>query len=546
MRTTSNSHRIERLGRGSRRDPRSVALPLCALFALALGTATPVFAQVKAGITVDFAKERGRQKSMAGMIHGAVPRPDDVDRTIPAFSRFIDPLDFRVWSEGANMAHNGYLGMVEGTHPETRSFLRLGGGLVKKCPYTGSKDRPYDTPNEYKAYLRCATAWARDAGVSVLDVWNEPNLHTFTAPLVGDKTKLDYFLETFKIAHETILDEWPGAVIAGPSLGKVNQDLWLEEFMNYCEREELEVPILTWHENGTRNHAAKFPALEGKIRAAREKYILGPDYPHVGVREIVINEIGAQKFNDYPASHLALFYYLENGGADGSARSCWPIPGASCFENTLNGLVSLPDEDGVQQKLSSWWMMFYYKKSLLDRVDFRSDFQNLVGMANPRQLLLGLYEEPDFTERTGLKQLKVEVTLKNLEMLPWFTDDMTSLIVKKREIAYEGPSQVVRKVPVKSRQTVSIRTAEDGTKRATFSSNMDVHSILVFEFDPTNALAGNSNVTRTGRRVAATKASKKKSKAGTDKTSQSAIEDPAMAKSQMLQRKFHHTEAPDR
>jgi len=519
-----------------------------ALAALTILASAPAFSQFKADITVDFADERGRQKSMAGMNHGAFPTPEEVNRTIPAFSKFIAPLDFRVWSEGANMVRTGYLGMVEGTHPETRSFLRLGAGLVKRCPYTGSKDRPYDTPEQYKEYLRCATSWARDNDVSVLDIWNEPNLTSFTAPLVGDKTKLDYFFETFKIAHETILEEWPDAVIAAPSLGKVNQDLWIEEFMAFCEREELEVPILTWHENGTRNQARNFPDLEDKIRNARQKYIDGTEFPHVGVREIVINELGSRKFHDYPASQLALFHYLEEGGADGAARTCWPIPGADCFENTLNGLVTLPNENGVQQKRASWWMMFYYKKSLLDRVGMTSDFENLVGMANKKQLLLGLYEEPDFTENTGLKRLSVDVTLENLEALPWFTEETTSLVVKKRELLYEPGGEAVRKVPVKSRQTVSVQTAEDGSRRASFSSNMDVHSVLVFEFASGNGnTVVNSQMVRGRGKASGLKSgSDQREKAGAAGEIPALVDDPTSAKERFLHEKFERIEKSDR
>lgn len=444
--------------------------------------AAPSHAQFGAGATIDFSQRQGLQKSMLGMNHGAVPTPAEADRTRPAFSKFIDPLDFRIWSEGGNLSRTGFVEMIEGTHPEARSFLRLGAGLFKKCSYDGPPARPYLAVAEYKAYLRCATAWARDHGIDVLDVWNEPNMGTFLGPSGGVPTKREAFFETFRIAHETILEEWPAAVIAGPSLGKTKQELWLREFMEFCERERLEVPILTWHENGTLWKADWFADLPTKLRRRRTTYVEGPDFPHVGVREIVVNELGAKRYYDLPASNLAVLYYLERGGADGAARTCWSaIPGAGCFENTLNGLVTLPDANGKQEKRPVWWTLFYYKKSLPGRVGFDSDFERLIGMANDQYFLLGLYGDRDSTAEPEGQRATVGIRLEHLEQVSWLSDDVTTLRIKKREIPFDGSEVGMPRVPIQARLEVPIETAPDGTRSARFSTTLDVHSVLAFE-----------------------------------------------------------------
>ena len=284
-----------------------------AILALLLLAAPGVSAQTSATAEVDFSKFKGRQRSMLGAIHGATAVPDEPELTIPPYREIIDPLDFRVWSSGARMTTNGFVRMVHENHPQARAFLRLGAGLVRRCGYTGNSGRPYETPEAYRAYIRCAATWARDNGIDALDVWNEPNMSTFKGLPDGSKTRMELFFDTFKMAHETIREVWPNAVIAGPSLGKIDQDQWLQGFMDFCEREKLEVEILTWHEIGTLWNEKWFIDLPGKLKSARRKYINSGNYPNVGVKEIVINEYIASRYNDIPASNLAVMYYHRTG-----------------------------------------------------------------------------------------------------------------------------------------------------------------------------------------------------------------------------------------
>ena len=472
---------------------RNLTMPLSvllALLAIAPATATALTVDVE----VDFADYRGRQKSMLGMNHGAMATPEEPERTIPAYDPFINPLDFRIWSSGARMATNGFVGMVQSNHGKSRAFLRMGAGLVKRCPYDGDKERPYRNPAAYREYVRCVTEWARDHDIDAIDVWNEPNISSFDGQPDSGKTKRQLFFETFKIAHDTIREVWPEAVIAGPSLGKVDQEEWLRDFMDYCERERLQVQILTWHENGTIWDERWFADLPGKLRKARRDYVKGAGYANVGVEEIVINEFIAERYHDIPASNLAVMYYLEKGGADAAARTCWDATVTSaCFNDTLNGLVTPPDESGVQHKRAMWWVMRYYNRSLGNRVGWTSGMENLVGMANYDQILMALYERPTFTQDTGNSKLDVKLSLEGLEHIPWLDPGADALRVKVREIPWAADTEKpVSNVKVKHRRTVTIKTDAEGRRSATLKLPFKVHSVLVLELDSPDASAADT------------------------------------------------------
>jgi len=446
--------------------------------------ATIANAQVtEATIEIDFGTYLGDQKSLSGIIHGADPIPELPELSQPAFEEFIAPLDFRVWSTGHDMTSDGFLEMVHETHPETRAFMRVGAGLVKICPFEGDSARPYLDFEDYTTYVACVATWARDNGVDVLDIWNEPNQTAFLGN--GIIEKRDLFFQTFKIAVHTIREIWPEAVIAGPSLGKTNQESWLLDFMIFCEENNIEVPILTWHENGTIWNTAWLPDLPEKLQNARADYIDSGDYSNVGVQEIVINEAVSEAYDNIPANNLAVLYYLEQGGADAAARTCWTDdPTSFCFVNTLNGLVTLPDANGKQEKRAMWWFHYIYNQMLENRFLVTSDLTNVIGIATDRYAMIGLYEEHDFPDMSPETTIDLTIKLKNLDKLPQVSQGQDDLAMKLYEIPYDAPYAPVPALPLKLQGDLPIKPADikgDG-RQISFVEPLEVFRVFVLEY----------------------------------------------------------------
>ena len=454
-----------------------------ALFLL-FSVATIAHAQVtEATIEIDFGTYLGDQKSLSGIIHGADPRPDTPELSLPAFENFIAPLDFRIWSTGHDMTSDGFLEMIHDGHPDARAFMRVGAGLVQICPFEGERERPYLDFEDYKTYVTCVATWARDNNVDVLDIWNEPNQEAFLGN--GIIEKRDLFFQTFKIAHHAIKEVWPDAVIAGPSLGKTNQESWLLDFMIFCDENQIEVPILTWHENGTIWNTDWLPDLPQKLQDARADYIDSGDYPHVNVQEIVINEAVSEAYDNIPANNLAVLYYLEQGGADAAARTCWTDdPTSLCFADTLNGLVTLPDENEKQEKRAMWWLHQIYNQTLEDRVLVTSDLENVVGIANNHYAMIGVYEEHDFPDMSPETVLDLTITLKNVDKLPHVSEAQDELPMKLYEIPYDDPYAPVPALPLKLEGELSINPGEikgDG-RIITFVEPIEVFRVFVLEY----------------------------------------------------------------
>jgi xylan 1,4-beta-xylosidase len=326
---------------------RGLALALMLLLA---GTAEARVATVRVG----FAEPRATA-SLVGFVHG-------MDMRRPA-DEMIDPLAPALW--------RGKLRDV----PYER-VQELGGRytyvLSDRWGYPGAGHRaPYEDFAAWERFVR-KTARGSRRGDVLWDVWNEPNDPWFWQ---GTPEQL---YETYRIAENVLRHELgPGVVVGGPStLGW--RSGWISGLLEWCLARGCQVNVLSWHELTS----GSIPGVRDRLRYAREALLESSRYRALNIREIHVNEAGIAADQYRPGELLGLMHYLEAGGADAAARTCWDeiAGGSNCYNDTLAGLL-VP---GTFEPRATWWATKAYADGADSRVLTRFDDPHVVGLGSSR------------------------------------------------------------------------------------------------------------------------------------------------------------------
>jgi hypothetical protein len=363
---------------------RRVALALSLLVLIPTAAADARVPTVRVG----FAKPL-QTSSMVGFVHGMGMRR-------PA-NELIDPLAPTLW--------RGKLRDV----PYER-VAQLGGRytyvLSDRWGYPGAgHGPPYANFPAWERFVR-RTARASRRGAVLWDIWNEPNDSWFWQ---GTPEQL---YETYRIAENVLREELgPDVLVGGPSTLGWRGD-WIVGLLEWCLARGCQVNVLSWHELTS----GSIPAIRDRLEYARRALLESRRYRPLRIREIHVNEAGNAADQYRPGELLGVMHYLEAGGADAAARTCWDdLRGISnCYNDTLAGLL-VP---GSFEPRSAWWATKAYADGANSRVLTRFDDPHVVGLGSSRsdaprtaQLLVA------HLRGHGARELDVRVTFRRLGAL---------------------------------------------------------------------------------------------------------------------------------
>ncbi len=320
--------------------------------------------------------------------------------------------------------------------------------------YPPGQDPPYADYAVWEAVVRSV---ARQYGTRVVyDIWNEPDIHLFWWLWPG--ATYEKFLETFRRAHDVIRDELGDeAIISGPSISFFSMKR-LRRFADFCRDYGLKVQILSFHL--LYQPDSLLPAVEEKIRQAREEFVDNPEYASVGFEELHVNEyLMAYKQNVRPGSVLAFLRHMERAEVDGACKACWPHPvdcdglldcylGGSwtaCGDGSMTGILT-PD----QEPRAVWWAYKHYADGVTSRVWANSSDRRIMALASSRsedphtaQVLIAHYGD-------GIEEpLSMDISLHDLSSLSFVGSDDTHVSVTVKRMPFIGNgSEPVWELPV--------------------------------------------------------------------------------------------------
>ncbi len=307
--------------------------------------------------------------SMVGFVHGMdLRRPGD---------DMIEPLSPTLWRGKLRDVPYDRVQEVGGRYTYV---------LSDRWGYPGVGQRPpYEDFKAWERFVRKTARGSRRGNV-LWDIWNEPNEPWFWQ---GTPEQL---YETYRIAENVLRQELgPDVLVGGLSTLGWRSD-WVTGLLEWCRTRGCQVNMLSWHELTS----GPIPAIEDRLEDARETFL---------------NSSAADQYR--PGEVLGVMHYLEAGGADAAARTCWDdLSGESnCYNDTLDGLL-VP---GSFEPRSAWWATKAYADGADSRVLTRFSDPHLVGFASsgsdtPRtaQLLIA------HTRGHGADELDVRVTLRHL------------------------------------------------------------------------------------------------------------------------------------
>lgn len=336
-------------------------------------------------VTVDFGRRVPGVHSMVGFLHGC-------NETQPA-DDLITALHPALWRVGYIWLNN-------------RDRLgRLHIPTVLVLSDSWGPQPPTDT-TAFDRYARTMAGYAAGRGFA-WDIWNEPDIPQFW------KGTQAQFFDTFAEAVRVLRAQpGPAAVISGPSLSHYDH-AYIAQFLDFCKANHVRLDVLSWHELAV---DADIPSVADHLRAARRSFLNNPAYKSLGMKKIEINEIVGPSAQYEPGEILAYFAYLEQGGADGACKGCWPDSHGhdNCSNNTLDGILT-PD---TRQPRAAWWAYKAYADSVAGRVASEWQGPGIVAFASQgggqAQIVLG-----DFADKTlSPATTDVHLLLKNLTRLP--------------------------------------------------------------------------------------------------------------------------------
>jgi hypothetical protein len=326
----------------------------------------------RAKISVDFSKPFAT-RSMSGFLQGAYqgPMPDSLlALTRPRHWRFIPGRSS--WEDYTESPENEDFAYLVPDIPDMARQIIISYGWGYPTRYKDEEGNwtapPYEKWEVWENYLNFLMDKFGAGPDLHYDIWNEPNWHHYWG---GSR---EQYFETYKRAYHIIRGRLgQKAIISGPCVYKFEKD-YILAFLDYCLENGLEVNVLTWHELDVKAPAAKRHLLD-----IQETVMNNPRYEALDIRSININEYDNRHDHLYPAEQLGYFHYLEQGGAEGGCRACWPdTKGRStCGQNNLLGLLT-PESFRPR---SAWWAYKLYTDLFPERCQSQSDNPQLIPMA---------------------------------------------------------------------------------------------------------------------------------------------------------------------
>jgi xylan 1,4-beta-xylosidase len=294
--------------------------------------------------------------SMVGFVHG-------MDSRRPG-EEMIDPLKPALWRGKLSDVPYKRVQEVGGRYTYV---------LSDRWGYPGAGKRPpYADYGRWERFVR-KTARASRRGKNVLwDIWNEPNEPWFWQ---GTPEQL---YETYRIAENVLREELgPDVVVGGPSTLGWRAD-WMTGLLEWCRARGCQVNVLSWHELTS----GPIPAIQDRLEQARTTLLENSRYRALHIEEIHVNEAITAADQYRPGEILGVMHYLEAGGADAAARTCWDdLEGESnCYNDTLAGLL-VPRSF---EPRSAWWATKAYADGVGSRVLTRFSDPQVVGLASSR------------------------------------------------------------------------------------------------------------------------------------------------------------------
>lgn len=343
-------------------------------------------------ITIDFSKKIEKKQSMIGFLH-----VNDLNPLV----NDIEELKPRYWRVGNSLIDKDF----RDKQFEIMRKYNITPILVLTDFYSHYNQRKYDWKEPYKEpekFADLAGDFYKQYGNTVIyDIWNEPNFELFWN---GSKEE---FFNTFKIAHDRIRS-LPGgdkAIITGPSTARFDKE-FIDSFLNFCNKNNLKIDILSWHLNENIDHALLLP---DQIKYAKTYW--STKYPNVDFKNIGVYEfIGP---DDYfkPLTSLAYIKILDDEKVVG-CKTCGDVTingkkFNTCWDNSIDGLLS---QNGKPR--SVWWVYKYYAESLNTRFNTNVDSERTVAIAYYSQpnksvnLLLGNLSSSTNTFTIDLKSFQ--------------------------------------------------------------------------------------------------------------------------------------------
>ena len=301
------------------------------------------YSQPTASVNVNFSKPIPNVKNLVGFLHG-------IDDTSPADST-IAPLRPRCWRIGSldNYTRLRHLGVSHFEYTISDGF-----------EYGRKNGWPYQNWEKWEAYVKTTAEHLKTLGVMEgvefkLDPWNEPNIAGFWAGT------FEQYCETYKRAYLVLRQVLgPDVLIGGPNESRYLLD-HIDQFMNYCLTNGLEVNYVSWH--AQREPSWPIYNIYVDIQHMRQTYMENPKFASLKIKEIIINEYAAWSVQYRPAEIVAHLYYMEKGGVTAASKACWKAswlvapdldktPGVrdNCLDQNLDGIT----QHGTNLPRSAW------------------------------------------------------------------------------------------------------------------------------------------------------------------------------------------------
>jgi len=220
-----------------------------------------------------------------------------------------------------------------------------------------------DNADAYVAYVKQKYRQYRDeaartgARMKYWEFWNEgEGLYVWQPMVRGEKVeKMEAFFRAFRLFHDAIRGEEPGALLIAPSSNHFWPDL-MEDFLRRCDEAGLKLDAVAWHVIDHRPE--EIPEQVAFVRRLIERH------PGLGVKEIHLNEWGWPGVGT--GSQMAYLYHMERARVSLTAKSIWGVePLDDLF--TPDGLV--PERvyanrthamgSGPLPRVSYWAWVFY-------------------------------------------------------------------------------------------------------------------------------------------------------------------------------------------
>ncbi|UMQ43780.1 hypothetical protein MKS83_08755 [Chryseobacterium sp. Y16C] len=400
-------------------------------------------------VDIDFNKKSLHVKSMSGFLHY-----DDI-RALQNNIMALQPKYWRIGWSYKSISDINYLRSFNITPILVLSDIYA---------YPGKKNnKEWSHPLYTDRLKNIVTAeYQKFKNTVIYDIWNEP----FHQEGFGDFDTDEYY-QIFKKAHD-IIRSLPGgdkALITGPSFDRYDEKE-IEGFLNFCNKNNIRVDVLSWHEWRDQDYLKNFAKDVKKL-----KEVILPKYPKVGIKKIVLGEI-INQYSQFSGSEiLEVFRYLENNGIDGACKGCWAESnGVFNCNNSMNGLL---DKNGNPR--SVWWAYKLYGQSIKNRVKYISNYEYVSAFAsydNKGQYVI-------INNNSGNKVINTKINLKNLFQfykngktlelkvyeVPNTNESVleSMILIQKQKISI-GKNMIALKIPSMTPKTVYYLTVSNNFK----------------------------------------------------------------------------------